>query len=138
MDGTLHSSSPDFLDPDGARAYVRDWKSRIDRKAADTLAMSDRLAGLRVTADDGNGIAEVTIDSTGVLVDLRLSERTQRVAPDAVSRAVMAALQRARVKAAEQSRRIVEETMGSDSVAARAIAERTEQQLRGAAPGSGE
>ena len=139
MDGTLPTAaSPDFLDRDGARAYVRAGKSRIDRKAADTQAMSDRLAGLRVTAEDGNGIAEVTIDSTGVLVDLRLSERTQRVAPDAVSRAVMSALREARLKAAEQSRRIVEETMGSDSVAARAIADRVEQQLRATAQSSGE
>lgn len=138
MDGTLPSASPDFLDPDGASAYVQDWKARIDRKAADTQAMSDRLAGLRVTAEDDNGIAEVTIDSTGLLLDLRLSERTQRVAPDAVSRAVMSALQKARLKAAEQSRRIVEESMGSDSVAARAIADRVEQQLRATAPGTGE
>ena len=92
--------------------------------------MRDRLGRLRVTAEDGNGIAEVTIDSSGVLVDLRLTERTQRVAPEAVSRAVLGALREARRKAAEQSRRIITETMGVDSPAARAIADRLDDQLR--------
>ncbi|MEV4706555.1 YbaB/EbfC family nucleoid-associated protein [Actinoplanes sp. NPDC049316] len=119
-----------LLDPDGARAYLADWKSRIDRKAADTQAMSDRLGHLRVTAEDGNGIAEVTIDSGGVLVDLRLTDRIHRLAPDVVSRAVLGALREARRKAAEQSRQIITETMGGDSVAARTIADRLDHQLR--------
>ncbi|MGA5304149.1 YbaB/EbfC family nucleoid-associated protein [Nucisporomicrobium flavum] len=129
----MTSSFPDsegLLDPDGARAYLADWKSRIDRKAADTQAMSDRLGELRVTAEDGNGIAEVTIDSGGVLVDLRLTDRTQRVAPEVVSRAVLGALREARRKAAEQSRQIITETLGADSPAAHAIADRLDDQLR--------
>jgi DNA-binding protein YbaB len=119
-----------ILDPDAANAYLQGWKSRIDRMAADTQAMSDRLARLQVTAEDDNGIVEVTIDSTGVLAGARFSERTQRVAPDTVSRALMSALGKARLKAADQSRQIITETMGADSVAARTIADRVEQQLR--------
>ena len=121
----------DFLDPDGSREYLRDWKTRIDRTAADTQAVSDRLAQLRVTAEDDNKLVAVSIDSGGVLVDVRFSERIQRVAPDVVSRAVMSALAVARRKAAERTREIVTDTMGAESVAARAIAERLSQQLGG-------
>jgi DNA-binding protein YbaB len=120
-----------ILDPDGARAYLQDWKGRIDRTAADTKAMSDRLGQLRVTGEDGNGLAEVTIDSTGALLDVRFHERIQRLAPDAVSRAVMSAMREARRRAAERSRRIIAETVGSDSVAGRTIAERMDERLRG-------
>jgi DNA-binding protein YbaB len=120
-----------LLDPEGARTYLRDWKGRIDRMAADTQAMSDRLEQLRVTAEDRNGLAEVTIDSTGALVGVRFTERIQRVAPDVVSRAVMSAIREARLTAAERSRQVITETMGSESVAARTIAERVERQLRG-------
>jgi DNA-binding protein YbaB len=119
-----------LLDPDAARAYLRDWQSRIDRTAADTQAMSDRLAQLRVTAADANGLAEVTIDSTGVLVGLHLSDRIQRFAPDAVSRAVLSAVREARLKAADRSREIITETLGSESVAARTLTERVARQLR--------
>ncbi|WP_213002800.1 YbaB/EbfC family nucleoid-associated protein [Winogradskya consettensis] len=120
-----------FLDPDESVAYLRGWKSRIDRVAADTQAMSDRLGELRVTAEDEGGLVEVTIDSGGVLVDARFSERIQRVAPDVVSRALMAALRAAKVRAAERSRQIISDTVGDESVAARTIAARVEQQLRG-------
>jgi DNA-binding protein YbaB len=126
-----------LLDPDDANAYLQDWKGRVDRMAASTQAMSDQLQSLQVTAEDGDGLAEVTVDSTGVLVDVRFSERIQRVAPEVVSRGVMTAVRNARQKAAERSRQIVTDTMGSDSVAARAIAERVEQQLLGSRPAAG-
>jgi DNA-binding protein YbaB len=116
-----------FLDPDDAADYLHDWKAKIDRKAADTQAVSDRLGRLRVSAEDGNGLTEVTIDSAGALVDIRFSERIQRVAPEAVARAVLAAHRAARRTAGERTRQIVADTLGSDSPAARAIAERMER-----------
>lgn len=124
-----------ILDPDGAREHLSAWKGRIDRLAADTRAMSDRLEQLRVTASADNGLAEVTIDHTGALVDLRLTERIQRVAPEAVARTIMSTIAQARRMAADRSREIIADTVGTDSPAARAIADRVDQQLRG--PGRG-
>lgn len=43
------------FDLDGAMERVSAWKGRIDRLAEDTKAMSDRLAGLRVTASTRAG-----------------------------------------------------------------------------------
>jgi DNA-binding protein YbaB len=110
------------------------WKGRIDRLAADTKAMSDRLQGLRVTAADDNRLVEVTIDAGGALVDLRLTQRIQRVAPDVVSRTIMDTIRAARKKLADQSQEIIEETLGSESAAARAVAARVGQQLRSPEP----
>jgi DNA-binding protein YbaB len=121
---------PDILDPDGATAYLADWKGRIDRMAADTQAMSDRLAELRVSAKDDDDLTEVTIDSTGALVDVEFTDRIHRVAPSAVARAVLSAARSARIIAAGRAREIVTETMGPDSIAARTIADRMEEQLR--------
>jgi DNA-binding protein YbaB len=121
---------PDLLDPDEASAYLEDWKGRIDRMAAGTQAMSDRLAGLRVSARDDDGIVEVTIDSGGTLVDIDFTDRIHRVAPGVVSRAVLRALRAARLTVARRTREIVTETMGPDSVAGRTIADRMEEQLR--------
>src|SRR4051812_3636590 len=81
-----------FLDPDGARDYLRSWKDRVDQAAAKTQTLTERLGALRTSAKDDNGIAEVTIDSAGVLTKLELSERIHRLEPDVVSRAVMRAL----------------------------------------------
>ncbi|MFG2107624.1 YbaB/EbfC family nucleoid-associated protein [Micromonospora chersina] len=118
------------LDPDGAMDRMRAWKGRIDKLAADTKVMSDRLQELRVTAEDDNGLAEVTVDSAGALLDLRLGRQIQRVSPQVVAEAVMAAIRRAKGQLAERSQEIIAETVGTDSAAARAIAERVSRQLR--------
>lgn len=124
MDGNI-------LDPEAAHERLAAWKGRIDKLAADTQAMSDRLQGVRVTASDPTGLAEVTIDSTGALLDLRLTDRIQRVAPAVVAQTIMATLGDARTKLADRSQEIIADTVGTESPAARAIADRVGRQLRG-------
>ena len=133
------SDTEEFLDPDASRAYLRSWKANVDAAAERAQAMAEQLQRLRITAKDDNGLAEVTIDSSGVLLDLQLTDRIQRYSPDAVARAVMSALREARQKAARQAHDIAVETMGPGSLSARTIAERMRQQLErpeaGDAPG---
>ncbi|NES16874.1 YbaB/EbfC family nucleoid-associated protein [Micromonospora sp. PPF5-17] len=123
-------SAGGLLDPDGAMDRLAAWKGRIDQLAADTKAMSDRLQELRVTVADGNGLAEVTVDSSGALLDLRLGSRIQRVAPEVVARTIMDTIREAKRQLADRSQEIIADTVGTESAAARAIAERVGQQLR--------
>jgi DNA-binding protein YbaB len=118
------------LDPDGARQRLEAWKGRIDKLAADTKTMSDRFESLRVTATDPEGIAEVTVDSAGALVDLRLTRQMERSTPEVVARAVMDTIRRAKAELADRSEKIIEDTVGTESHAARAIAQRVGQRLR--------
>jgi hypothetical protein len=131
-----------ILDPDGAMEQMRAWKGRIDRLAADTQAMSAALQELRVTVSDDDGLAEVTIDSSGILVDLRLGAKVQRTAPEVTARAIMDTVRKARAQLADRSKEIITDTMGADSEVGRGIAERVSQQLRAnddaGAPDSGD
>lgn len=120
----------EVLDPDGARERLEAWKGRIDQLAASTKAMSDRLQELRVTATDRDGMAEVTVDSTGALVDLRLGPLIHRVAPDVVAGTIMQTIREAKAMVAERAQQIIEETLGTESPAARTIAERVTERLR--------
>jgi DNA-binding protein YbaB len=120
-----------ILDPDGARERLNAWKGRIDKLAADTKAMSDQLQEVQVTATDPSGLAEVTVDSTGSLLDLRLTERIHQTDPATVARAIMGTLRDAKNKVADRSQEIIAETVGTESAAARAIAESVDRQLRG-------
>lgn len=113
-----------FLDPDASRAYLRSWQENVDRAAAQAATMAERLNRLRTTATDGNHLAEVTIDSAGVLVQLELTERIHRYEPATVARAVMLALRSARSEAARRAHEIAVETMGADSLSARTTADR--------------
>ncbi|MGR6322674.1 YbaB/EbfC family nucleoid-associated protein [Micromonospora soli] len=123
-----------LLDPDGAVQRLAAWKGRINQLAADTKAMSDRLQEVRVMLADINGLTEVTIDSTGALVDLRLGQRIHRVAPDVVARTIMDTIRAARRQLADRTQEIIADTVGTESAAARAVAERVGQQLRDADP----
>lgn len=125
------------LNPDDARQRLEAWKGRIDKLAADTKAMSDRFQQLQVTKKDRDGMAEVTVDSTGSLVGLKLSREIDRSAPDVIAATIMSTIRAAKAELAERSQEIVAETVGTESAAARAIAERVGEQLRGK-PAEGE
>jgi DNA-binding protein YbaB len=120
-----------ILDPEGARERLAAWKGRIDKLAADTQVMSDRLREVRVTKRDQGGLAEVTIDSTGALTDLRLTDRIRDEDPATVSRTIMATIREAKNDLADRSQEIIAETVGTESPAARAIADSVGQHLRG-------
>ncbi|MFC4068201.1 YbaB/EbfC family nucleoid-associated protein [Actinoplanes subglobosus] len=116
----------ELLDPDASLAYLRGWQDRVDRNAENARTAAGRIAGIRATARDGNDLTEVTVDATGALLDIRFTDRIQRVPPDAVARAVLAATTTARHAATEQSRTIVTEAYGPNSAAARAVIARLE------------
>ncbi|ALG10328.1 YbaB/EbfC family nucleoid-associated protein [Kibdelosporangium phytohabitans] len=120
-----------ILDPDGARERLAAWKGRIDKLAADTQAMSARLQEVRVTVQDPAGLAVVTIDSTGALVDLRLTDRVQRTTPDAVAKVIMETLGAARSELAERSQEIIADTVGVASPVGQAIVQNMAPQQHG-------
>jgi hypothetical protein len=118
------------LNPDEARERVAAWRGRVERLAADTKAMSDRFQQLEVTSTDPRGMAEVTVDNTGALVGLRLTREIERVSPEEVASTIMRTIRSAKTELADRSQEIIEETVGTESAAARAIADRVAQQLR--------
>lgn len=118
----------DLLNPEAAREKIAAWRGRIEQLATDTAAMSERMGELRVTATDPGEFAEVTVDSAGSLVDLRLSPRVSRIPHDQIAHNILAALTEAKKRLAERSREVIEETIGGTE-AGRAIAERVQQRL---------
>lgn len=119
------------LNPDDARQRLEAWKGRIDKLAADTKAMSDRFQQLEVTRKDRDGMVEVRVDSSGALVALKLSREIDRSAPDVIAATIMSTIREAKAELADRSQEIIAETVGTESPAARAIAERVGDHLRG-------
>jgi len=119
------------LNPDDARQRLEAWKGRIDKLAADTKAMSDRFQQLEVTRKDRDGMVEVTVDNTGALIALKLSREIDRSSPDVIAATIMSTIREAKAEVADRSQEIIAETVGTESPAARAIAERVGEHLRG-------
>lgn len=115
--------------PEESRDRLAAWKGRIDQLAADTQAMSDQMQALRVTVSDPNHMVTVTVDSSGTLLDLQLTERSRRVELQHVSQTIMDTIRDAKAQVAERAKEIIESTLGGESAAGRAIAERVRNQL---------
>ncbi|GAB3656306.1 hypothetical protein GCM10028833_31820 [Glycomyces tarimensis] len=109
------------IDPASARARLANWKDRTDKMAADTQSLAAQVQTLRATATDPEELAEATVDHTGSLVDLVFSTRVRRVPEEESARAVLLAIQAAKVKLAERSREVVEATVGEESPAGQAL-----------------
>lgn len=107
--------------PEEARAFLASVQSRVEAAAARAQQVNDRLAELRATVSDDNGLVELTVDSSGNLVDIHLTERIRRASPDVVSRAILDTVRAAKAQMAAQSKAVVVETMGADSAAGRMV-----------------
>jgi DNA-binding protein YbaB len=120
-----------ILDPEGALEHLAQWKDGIDRLASDTQLMSDRLQELRLTATDPEGLVTVTVDASGVLLDLTLDAKLRGRDPADLARTILDTVSTARRGTAERAEQIIADTVGTESPAARALAERVGRQLRG-------
>jgi DNA-binding protein YbaB len=121
--------------PEHARERLAQWQGQLDRIVIDTRAMHDRIHGMRVTMSDRNKLVTVTVDYTGALVDLDLSERTRRTAPQVVADTIMATIGAAKARVAEEADEIIAQTLGTKSAAARTIRDGIRQQLDQIPPG---
>ncbi len=119
-----------LLDPDGAHEQIARWRDRVDQMAGATQAMSDQLRDARVTTADVNGLVEVTVDATGRLVDLQLSERVRRSSPEVIAKTIMQTIALASGQMGQRAQQIIADTMGTQSPAAREIAERMMRHLQ--------
>jgi DNA-binding protein YbaB len=115
--------------PEESRDRLAAWKGKIDQLAADTQAMSDQMEALRVTVSDPNHMVTVTVDSSGSLLDIQLTERSRHVELQHVSQTIMETIRDAKAQVAERAKEIIESTLGGESAAGRAIAERVRNQL---------
>ncbi|MFI1995446.1 YbaB/EbfC family nucleoid-associated protein [Actinoplanes sp. NPDC020271] len=122
-------ASEPLLEPGMALERLAAWHDDMERLVTRTRAMSDRLGALRITASDPRRLVELTIDTQGALTDLRFGPGAIQHGPDTLARTVLATLNDARRQAAEQTRRIILESIGPDSAAAREMLTRMADRL---------
>ncbi|MDA1359294.1 YbaB/EbfC family nucleoid-associated protein [Glycomyces luteolus] len=119
------------LSGDDAVARLHERQAAFQKTVAATQEMATRMRTLTATASDANGLATVTVDSSGVLLKAEFTARIQRTAPDAVSRALMEALANAKQRVAAQTEEVIADTVGADSETGRAVAQELNTRLGG-------
>lgn len=112
-----------------AHARIDQWEANLADRVARANALASRLAELRATARDRDGMVEVTVDSTGVPIDLRLSEAVRHWPAAEIAQRVLAAMRQAQAHLAAQVADEAKDAYGADSEAAAAIAARVHERF---------
>ena len=83
--------------------------------------LAERLAALSASATGDDGGVTVTVAGSGVVTGLRLDDRVRRLDGATLSAEILAAIRRAQAALAAQVEAAVDETVGANSVAGRAV-----------------
>jgi DNA-binding protein YbaB len=117
------------MEIEDARRRLDEWKARMESHAADLQAANTELAAVQATYKDPNGIVTVTVDSSGNLVDLTLSNRVQRQAPEDTARQIKEALTAAKQQVTELTTQVATRHFGADSPTTKALVDHSRSSL---------
>jgi DNA-binding protein YbaB len=101
-------------DLDAADRWIDDWESTIQRRAAQAKALSERAAGMTATARSTDGVVEVTVDSSGAVTRLQLSERIRSRPAHETSDEILAVMRAAQAQLARQMAEAADEVGAGD------------------------
>ena len=108
-------------DPDSAQRWVRAWSASSGDRAARAYELSERVAGLSVSAKRSDGAVEVTVDGSGAVTDLRLSELVRKWPADVITSEILTAMRSAQAMLPARVADLAAQIMDADSPTTRAV-----------------
>lgn len=100
------------MDPEDA---IADWAARAERQALLTTDLSKRLQQAQASAESRDGEVKVTVDHSGGLADLRLTERAMRLSANELSEIILTTSRRAQAQLAKDVAELVSGLCGAES-----------------------
>ncbi|MFI9644163.1 YbaB/EbfC family DNA-binding protein [Micromonospora sp. NPDC051925] len=119
---------------DAAARRLDEWESSFAERAERAKTLSARVQALTGTARSPDRTIEVTVDSTGLLVDLRLDEQTRQHSATHTARQIVATTRAAHADLLRQLTAATHRTLGDGDPAGQAIVESYRRRLD---PGQG-
>ncbi|MFE0529974.1 YbaB/EbfC family DNA-binding protein [Micromonospora parva] len=102
---------------DAAEHRLDEWESSLAERAQRARALSTTMRNLTGTARNADRTVEVTVDSTGILIDLRLDERIRQQPATHTARQILETTAAARADLLRQVTTAAGETLGDDTSA---------------------
>ena len=112
-----------------AGTWVDDWESMLHQRATTARELSTRLTALTATARDRSGLINVTVSSSGSIMDLTLDERCRQQSAAETARQILATVRTAQAQVLEQIRAVTGQAYGEGSATAESITESYRQRL---------
>ncbi|MEU1757185.1 YbaB/EbfC family DNA-binding protein [Micromonospora matsumotoense] len=119
---------------DAAARRLDGWESSFTDRAERAKHLAAQVQALTGTARSPDRTIEVTVDPTGLLIDLRLDEQTRQHSAAHTARGILATTRAARADLLRQLTEATTRVLGADDPTAQAIIESHRQRL---APGQG-
>lgn len=115
---------------DAAGRRLDEWESSLAERAERAKTLSARMRELTGTAHNTDRTVDVTVDSAGLLIDLRLDERTRQQSAAHTARQILDTTRAARTDLLRQVRAVTVQSLGDDA-SARAIIDSYRDRLAG-------
>lgn len=109
---------------DAADRWVDDWQVKIEERLARSRALAASLGAVAGTARSGDGLVEVTVDSSGALQELHLDEDVRGHSARWIAEQVLATARAARADLARRSIEVAEQSGDADSAVLSALTAR--------------
>jgi DNA-binding protein YbaB len=108
-------------DVDSAERWVDDWQAQVLEKAAQARELTARVSGLRASAESRDGAVRVTVESTGVPVEITLGDAVAGWKPERIASEVMAVMRQAQQRLTKAVAEAADATVGAESETGRAV-----------------
>jgi hypothetical protein len=104
-----------------AEQWLSDWQASIVDRAERAGELAQRVAALHATAEGLSGRVRVTVDSTGVPVDITLADSLEGWQPSRIAGEIMATMRRAQVELTGRIEQAAADTVGPGSETAQTV-----------------
>ncbi|GAB2568668.1 hypothetical protein Aab01nite_44560 [Paractinoplanes abujensis] len=100
------------LDPED---FLVDWERKVEQQTAMTTELSRRMQDTRAAAESRGGEVVVTVDQSGGLAALTLTDRALRLSPGELAELILETSRRAQARLAERMTELVTGIYGPGS-----------------------
>ncbi|MET8364795.1 YbaB/EbfC family DNA-binding protein [Micromonospora sp. NPDC005194] len=102
---------------DAAGRRLDEWESSLAERAERAKTLSARMQDLTGSARNADRTIDVTVDSAGLLIDLRLDERIRQQSAARTARQILDTTRAARTDLLRQVADVTAESLGDDASA---------------------
>ena len=106
---------------DADQDAMRSWSEQVSGRTDAAADLADRVATLTASADGVDGAVRVTVASSGVLTDLELADRVQRMPGRELAAEILRTVRRAQATLADRVAVAVDETVGAETETGKAV-----------------
>lgn len=113
----------------GGDEWIDEWISSISERTAQARQLSERMSALSVSASTSDGAISVTVSSSGVPTDLRLSESVMAWPVQRIAAEILAVMRKAQSRLAAKVGEVAAQTGGADSPTVQALVDGLRQRF---------